>query len=61
LIDAVTGMNVWSVGYEWDLVGMLEAQRKISREVSENLQLHLGKLEMRPDRSDRNTGPHPAG
>jgi TolB-like protein len=61
LIDARTGMNLWSVGYEWELESTLEAQRKISTEVSEVLQLHLGKLEMRPVRSDRNAGQHVAG
>jgi len=41
LIDAQSGLNVWSAGYQWELGGMLETQAKISQEVSGIIMLQL--------------------
>jgi TolB-like protein len=38
LIDAETGLNLWSQSYECEMDGMLATQFKISREVAETLQ-----------------------
>ena len=41
LIDAESGLNVWSASYERELEGILATQEKISREVAGILQLQL--------------------
>ena len=38
LIDAESGLNLWSASYEFEMDGMLATQAKISREVAETLQ-----------------------
>jgi len=38
LIDAESGLNLWSASYECEMDGMLATQFKISREVAETLQ-----------------------
>jgi adenylate cyclase len=39
LVDAESGLNLWSAGYERELEGVLATQEKISREVAGILQL----------------------
>jgi adenylate cyclase len=45
LVDAETGLNLWSAGYEREVEGILATQEKISREVAGILQLQFTILE----------------
>jgi TolB-like protein len=41
LVDAESGLNLWSASYERDVQGILATQDKISREIAATLQLQL--------------------
>jgi TolB-like protein len=48
LIDTETGVNLWSAGYVWELAGVLETQKGISRQLTNALQFHLGSRNTEP-------------
>jgi adenylate cyclase len=44
LVDAETGLNLWSAGYEREVQGILATQENISREVARTLQLQFAEF-----------------
>jgi TolB-like protein len=44
LVDAETGLNLWSAGYEREVEGILATQESISREVAGTLQLQFAEF-----------------
>ncbi len=58
LIDTETGVNLWSAGYVWELAGVLETQKGISRQLTNALQFHLGGRDTEPAKNSHDLKQH---